>query len=778
MFNVTATTPSTSNFNVPYAALQESEARGPSLAVDPANNLGYGVGRLVRTVFDRFSGYFTPEVTAQEKAERKQNVVKLNQVTRFLRQLDEALGNLQKNPRDPSAFKRVEKLVIENGKLAKFDEKDGFRAQDCKSLEQRILTLKPELQEKLGSLLPTFCKNSKIAERSQSTREALPNELKDRRQSVPCEYSFDLAKSFESNITVISIPPSSPIKIAPVGDINKDGIGDFAVGLPFSEAPGASQAAGLTYVIWGGPEILNMTLPGPIDSGRGIVFEGIENQENLGAGLTGLGDINNDGNDDFAIRSARDKIYVLFGPVYNSFNLTTLDGNNGFIIPNGGYLTPFFSISGGGDINCDGIPDMIGLAYSTPLKQIFAIFGHSNPWPAQFDINSLNGLNGFLINPNPNNGYANFGNQVKMTKNRDDKGCSDFSFTDPSAGYPDQSANTGITSTFFGHNGTWDSPLNLTSEGFTGFLSYGPAQQTFDLTITVNEEASSPGNDNPYLIIGSIVNNIANIIFQRPNSSTSTIALSQLNPPEGIKLPVSGWSGDGGDVAIIDLNNDGYSDVVIGIAGQDVLEPVVLSRAGRVAVLLGQPEGFSPSLDLRNLSLPFGFWINGISELENFGFNTVNLGDIRGNGRSSVALTSFQRNSMSLGTIRIINGWENGQCPVPNATPTPSRTPSQTASHSVTPMVTTFPTPSFMPSTSQSNQASKKHHKTSDSLPIGLGVGLGVGATLCLSVCCLVVCLSGTVVAVYIVKRRKNNTEISELPAGKNTKNALYNFDG
>ena len=90
-----------------------------------------------------------------------------------------------------------------------------------------------------------------------------------------------------------------PLTIGPAGDINNDGFDDFIIGSPFADTAGGIDA-GRAYVIFGSPE------PGEgthdlADVGSevpGLVVDGAEAGDNLGATVGGGFDLNGDGVDD------------------------------------------------------------------------------------------------------------------------------------------------------------------------------------------------------------------------------------------------------------------------------------------------------------------------------------------------------------------------------------------------------------------------------------------------------------------------------------------------
>ncbi|MCC5603821.1 integrin alpha [Nostoc favosum] len=114
---------------------------------------------------------------------------------------------------------------------------------------------------------------------------------------------------------------------------------------------------------------------------NGFLINGIAALDSSGRSVSNAGDINNDGIDDLIIgadgaspngNSRAGQSYVVFG-VKNlgsggTFNLSSLNGTNGFFI-NGIAADDWSgsSVSNAGDINNDGIDDLIiGAQYASP----------------------------------------------------------------------------------------------------------------------------------------------------------------------------------------------------------------------------------------------------------------------------------------------------------------------------------------------------------------------------------------------------------------------------
>lgn len=207
--------------------------------------------------------------------------------------------------------------------------------------------------------------------------------------------------------------------LSSAGDINGDGIDDFAIGAVNATIDGILPQTGKVYAIFGRdipnsePDfdpVFDLT---NLDASTGVFFYGALG-DGVGLVLTPTGDLNVDGFGDFII-SAIDggRAYVVFGnldlgsqdpvdpPV--AFDLTTLDGTNGFII-NGVFGELLGGGNGGGDINGDGHSDAVisapgenRLTGETQVGAAYVIFGGPGIDWGSFDLTSLNGANGFKI---------------------------------------------------------------------------------------------------------------------------------------------------------------------------------------------------------------------------------------------------------------------------------------------------------------------------------------------------------------------------------------------
>ncbi|MHC4434797.1 MAG: cadherin domain-containing protein, partial [Planctomycetota bacterium] len=236
--------------------------------------------------------------------------------------------------------------------------------------------------------------------------------------------------------------------VTAAGDINGDGIDDVAVGAQMATFGGFTNS-GKVYLIYGkdiaSPFSADIDLS-DLSAWDGVLFHGrLQNQ--IGMSLGPAGDINGDGVADFIIGAeladspaafSGGRAFVVFGNsggFPDTFDLADLDGSNGFAIDGieiGGRLGA--SVGGGRDVNGDGLSDIVvGASFTdvegkTNVGTAYTIFGidpiNDPPFPATFDLSSLDGSNGFKIVGEGE--FGHFGGSVNSRSDIDADGLYDI----------------------------------------------------------------------------------------------------------------------------------------------------------------------------------------------------------------------------------------------------------------------------------------------------------------------------------------------------------------
>ena len=404
--------------------------------------------------------------------------------------------------------------------------------------------------------------------------------------------------------------------VGSAGDVNNDGIDDLIIG-----ASGASSGKGAAYVIFGrdnGLDDIDLSSTSLSTTNKGFKIIGASAGDNFGVSVQSAGDVNNDGISDIIVGSngaflSTGAAYVVFGKTGNFADIdvgmiSLYALQQGFMITGQSSSDNFgCSVAGAGDINNDGIDDLIIGAFfgSSYFGTAYVVFG-SGAELTDIDLST-----------------ASLSSSHKSFMIKGPAYSSMLGFSVGSAG---DINNDGIDDILVGAFGAF-------SYSGAAYVVFGKKNGLSDIDLTTTSLSSSlqgiqikgasiDGH------VGSLVgcagdlndDGIDDIIIGADNTlsgaGSAYVIFGRNNRMDDISLSVTNLSASGQGFQIVgtndqnqlgksasragDVNRDGVDDILIGA-------PLISSSAGVAYVIFGKKSGSIERTPSSNILLPLAF---------------------------------------------------------------------------------------------------------------------------------------------------------------------------
>lgn len=382
--------------------------------------------------------------------------------------------------------------------------------------------------------------------------------------------------------------------VSKAGDFNGDGFGDILIGA--SNANDAGDLTGNVYLIFGkrNNSNIDLSVTDLAASNYGFTVYGAISSDRLGDSVSNAGDVNGDGYDDIIIGAYTARYgsvdgfspgvaYIIFGKEsgFSNIDLQTTDlasTGQGFRVI-GVNDDDFLGGSvGSADVNKDGYSDLIisadGFSYSgrTNSGAIYIVFGKATGFT---DIN-LATTDLYITNQ----GFTIFGamssDQIGLSSAQgigDINGdfYSDFAFSSRLA---DRNNNNdcGITYVIYGKSGNYTDIDLAILDNSQGFSITGAAAGDYSGRSPSGIDVNKDGfNDLSLGAYGATVSGKSDvgktyIIFGK-EEKFSNINLANFDESIGVLITgdtTDNYDQSGYSVSVIDMNGDGFGDVIIG----------------------------------------------------------------------------------------------------------------------------------------------------------------------------------------------------------------------
>ena len=454
-----------------------------------------------------------------------------------------------------------------------------------------------------------------------------------------------------------------------IGDINADGIIDLLVTAPTAGSSPTRTSNGIVYILYGPKNgFLNINIT-TLTSSQGFRIIGASTLDQLGLSVAAE-DIDDDGIKDLIITapyasptmstSQVGVVYVIYGRTigFSDIDLTQFNAAMGFRIWGAEQMEHIqSSISGAGDINGDGINDLIiGKPYENNLNglpangTVYVLYGSKKRYQ-DMHFSDWNKSIGFRVTSSSSGVY--FGFSVSSAGDVNADGYDDFLI-----GAPSYTASAGSAYIIFGRKNSFEEDIDLqvlaSSQGIR--ITTNTTLDLFGYSVSSAGDMNNDGvND---VLVGSPTSNplsrtsagSVHVVFGMKEMS-SNIDVSSLNTKQGFQI-LGSAAGDlvgaatknGGD-----MTGDGIDDIIIGAYNAG-------NTKGTVYVIYGRNDEVR-DIDLSTLNYTQGIAILGAYDGSQLGVSIDGSTDVNGDGINDMLIGAPSTASVSMtGVAYIIFG--------------------------------------------------------------------------------------------------------------------------
>ncbi len=477
-------------------------------------------------------------------------------------------------------------------------------------------------------------------------------------------------------------PDDDPLSLVPTGDSTTEKDGEFTL-VPlgsFTYTPYESPFGEVEDYYWGVDsfsytvtdgnnqfdtatvtiEVEPTIMPGAslYKSDRGgFALEGESAGDHAMRAVSRAGDVNGDGYDDIVVAAPQSDVlgnnsgraYVLFGQSNSyptSYELLGLDGSNDGFVINGIGASHYAgrSIAGGGDINGDGLADIVVGTPNTDENGVasgsaYVVFGKDNQDYVLLS-NVKENQGGFTMY---GGGIVHLaGASVAIAGDVNGDGFDDILVGAPGAPV-DGNLAAGRAYVVFGKQDPTTLGLNHVEAGIGGFAMFGEGENF------LTGESVSPAGDVNNDGLADIVIGAANagggehhggrayVVFGKQD--TTPVQLSDIVDGVGGFVIEGEEDADRAGRAVAaggDINGDSFDDILVGAFRHDVNG----DSSGRAYIVFGKPD--TAAVDLKELlAQQQGISIDGAYPRDYAGFSMAGAGDINGDGFDDVIVGAY-----------------------------------------------------------------------------------------------------------------------------------------